>query len=114
MAHLTRTRDALSYAPPGHHGVAARRLQGAEVTPSQHLVVGVSTYPPAAHVDWLPTAVETVYVCLQGRLTVRTADEEYELTPMDSVLLDAGELRSVDNLTDEDAQILVVLAAPCP
>ncbi|MFD0689667.1 cupin domain-containing protein [Actinomadura fibrosa] len=112
--HVVRSDEAVAYRPPGHHHVAARRLQGAEAGGPDGLTVGISHYPPGATVDPAATAGDTVYVVLAGRLTLTSHDDGRTLAlgRHDSVHLPVGEVRSLRNEGDDDAVLLVVMRPP--
>ncbi|MEU0463829.1 cupin domain-containing protein [Amycolatopsis sp. NPDC006131] len=103
---VVRADEAVPYDPPGHRGVDARRLQQLA-----GLTVSVSTYEQGGAVTELPTAADTVYVVLAGTLRVTSHDDGacVDLGVHDSVFLRAGETRSVVNVSDADAVLLVVL-----
>lgn len=105
---------AVRYEAPGHIDVESVRLQGQDAGGAQFCTVSVSTYPPGAGVESQPTAVDTVYVVLDGHLEITSHDDEstHRLGQFDSVSLRAGETRSLWNRTDADARLLVVLAPP--
>jgi mannose-6-phosphate isomerase-like protein (cupin superfamily) len=106
---VTRAVDAVPYAPPGHFGVESRRLQGAEAGGPDGFWVAESVYPPGSGAELTPTAGDTVYVVLEGELTVTAGDHGETLRPHDSVFIGAGEVRSLLNASDEPALLLVVL-----
>jgi quercetin dioxygenase-like cupin family protein len=104
-ARIVRGADAPAYHPPRHTDVEARRLQGHEAGPTERFWVGESRYPPGGSAERSPAAEETVYVVLEGELTLT-------LEAGDSVHLPKGETRSVENTSDDDARLLVVIATP--
>ncbi|MFC4117318.1 cupin domain-containing protein [Nonomuraea zeae] len=107
--HLVRAAEAVPYAPPGHHHVTARRLQGLDAGGPGGFSVGVSHYPPGSTVDTAPTAAETVYVVLAGELELTCDGSIHTVSRHDSVHLAAGEVRSLRNASAADATLLVVL-----
>lgn len=112
-ARITRGATAPAYHPPLHDGVDARRLQGHEAGPTQRFWVGESLYPPGASAQTSPTAEETVYVVLQGELTLTLeGGESHLLRSGDSVHMPRGTTRSVENASGSDARMLVVIATP--
>ncbi|GGG26521.1 hypothetical protein GCM10007304_45420 [Rhodococcoides trifolii] len=112
--HLTRFEDAVPYAPPGHHGVTAVRLQGLDAGGPDGCVVSISTYAPDSFVDLLPTAFETIYVVLDGELVIYAHGKVATLRRDDSVHLDRGEVRSIRNVQSSSATLLVVLLSAKP
>lgn len=111
-ARITRVEDAPSYSPPGHEGVAAYRLQGHEAGPTERFWVGRSVYAPGGSVSMSPTAEETVYVVLEGELTLRVDSVATVLHRHDSVHLAKGVVRGVENRGAEPAILLVMVAIP--
>lgn len=111
-ARITRSDEAPEYHPPLHTGVHARRLQGHEAGSTERFWVGMSTYPPGSSAETSAAAQETVYVVLAGTLLLSAEDEDHELHAGDSVHLPRGTVRSVTNISDDDAQLLVVIATP--
>jgi mannose-6-phosphate isomerase-like protein (cupin superfamily) len=108
--NFTAFDAAVTYDPPGHHGVLARRIQGREMGGPRSFTVGISGYAPGSTVDQGPTAAETVYVVLGGELEVTVAGHgPVRLGPNDSLHLDRGEVRSVRNTQPHPATLLVVL-----
>lgn len=72
----------------------------------------MSIYPPGSSADQSPAAQETVYVVTSGSLVLSVEDGDHELHAGDSVHLPRGTVRSVTNTSDDDAQLLVVIASP--
>jgi quercetin dioxygenase-like cupin family protein len=85
-----------------------------EAGPTDRFWVGLSLYHPGGAAKTSPTAAETVYVVLEGELTLTVRDEvtEEKLRPGDSVHLPQGTVRSVRNDGDAPARLLVVMATP--
>lgn len=110
MADFTRFSEAPTYDPPLHHGVDAKRLQGMEASDTDAHWVGLSVYHPGATVDESPARTESIYVVLEGELVVTASGVEYVLGKHDSLHLNQGEVRSVENRTDSDTLLLVAIA----
>ena len=116
--HLVRATDAVPYDPPGHHGVAARRLQGGKSGGPERLTVSISDYEPGATVDPVPVPA-TTYVLLAGSLELTLHDDDgterhLTLHAHDSVHFVPGEVRSLRNATASPASLLVVRPDPGP
>ena len=109
---VTRLAAAPPYHPPLHDNVAALRLQGHEAGPTQRFWVGLSYYLPDGRADRAPTREETVYVVLDGELTVSTPASIGTLGPYDSVHLPKGTEREIRNHTNRPATLLVIIAHP--
>jgi quercetin dioxygenase-like cupin family protein len=109
---VTRHAYAPGYVARAHHDVAALRLQGHEAGPTDRFWVGLSSYLPGGSADETPAAEETVYVVLDGTLTVTADGREEALGPLDSVHLPKGTLRRVDNRSPHPATLLVIIGTP--
>jgi mannose-6-phosphate isomerase-like protein (cupin superfamily) len=109
---LTRYADAPGYAAALHEGVAARRLQGHEAGPTSRFWVGLSTYEPGGAALSAAAREETIYVVLEGELEVACGGEVVTLRRYDSVHLDRGEIRRIDNRGGDPALLLVAIALP--
>lgn len=112
MMRVTRATAAPPYTAPLHHGVIAHRLQGHEAGPTERFWVGLSHYEPGGGADEAPTREETVYVVLDGEISVASDGEEATLGRYDSAHLPRGQVRSVRNRTDRPAVLLVAIAHP--
>ena len=110
MVTFTPAAAAPPYEAPLHFGVSAQRLQGLEASDTEVFWVGLSVYEPGGRADESPTREETVYVVLDGSLTVATEGEEYVLAKHDSLHLPKGTVRSVVNHTDSPTTMLVAIA----
>jgi quercetin dioxygenase-like cupin family protein len=110
--NITRIAGATPYAAARHHDVAAIRLQGFDVSPSEAFWVGLSHYEPNGFAEMDASATEKVYVVLEGQLTVITEAGEAELGPLDSCYLAPGEARSVENRSGRRASMLVLMEYP--
>jgi quercetin dioxygenase-like cupin family protein len=104
--------DAQPYVAPKHFDMRSLRLQGRDETGVQHFWVGLSHFLPAGGAEMDATPVEKVYVVVEGEVTVRTADEEIVLGPLDSVYIGPNEEREIVNRTNLPATMLVVINYP--
>jgi len=111
-ARITQAASAPPYSPPLHDGVAAYRLQGHEAGKTDAFWVGLSVYEPGGHASTSPAAQETVYVVLDGELTLVVDSLVTVLRKYDSVHLAKGTVRSVENRSGEPATLLVTIAMP--
>lgn len=109
---VTRINDAQFYDAAKHHDVEARRLQGFDVSDAKAFWVGLSRYLPGGSADRDATPTEKVYVVIDGEITVTTDDGEALLGALDSVYLAPGEAREVENRTDRQATMLVLMEYP--
>lgn len=109
--HLMRHADAVPYQAPLHDNVDTRRMQGLEAGPSDAFWVGISQYPPGSSAGPGEVMAETVYVVLDGELTLE-CEGTHVLGTHDSVRFVAGEHRRLVNASDANATLLVCIAKP--
>ena len=112
--HVTRLEEAPSYEAPNHHRMSCLRLQGKEAGPSTQMWMGMSQILPGGHTGLDPSAMEKLYLVLEGRLHVtgRTPDgqqQEQELGQWDSVRFAPGEARQLHNRSSRPAVVLLVM-----
>ena len=94
--HVARAGEGVPFTPGAdHHGVTPLRLHGGEAGPTDHLVVGRSSYAPGARVDPGPVPADTVYLVLEGSIDLVADGERLTLGPGDSAHLPAGTVRSI-------------------
>ncbi|SRR6266705_187249 len=109
---VVRLSEAKSYQAPKHFDVCALRLQGYEASGTENFSVGVSYYLPGGRAEMDATAIEKVYVVLDGEITVTTEDGTWTLGPLDSCRLAPNEARAVSNRSNRPATMLVILPYP--
>ena len=106
-------KDAVRYDAAKHFDVRTMRLQGKDETGVSKFSVGLSHFLPGGGAEMSAgNPVEKVYVCTAGEITIRTANEEITLRPMDSVFIPVGEAREIINKTNMPASMLVIVAYP--
>jgi uncharacterized cupin superfamily protein len=108
--NLTRASQAPAYTAARHHGVSAVRLQGHEAGPTQRFWVAMSVYRPGGRAETAPTAAETVYVVLDGKLVITADGIETVVRQYDSMHFAQGEVRSIENRSGRDTVLLVTVA----
>jgi uncharacterized cupin superfamily protein len=108
--NLTRASEAPCYSAELHRGVCTVRLQGHEAGTTDRFWVGVSIYKPGGTAEEAPAREETVYVVLDGELVVAWPGGDSVLGRLDSVHFAKGEVRSIQNLADREAVLLVAIA----
>ncbi len=104
--------DAKPYPANKHFNMVPLRLQGWDATDAKNFWVGLSHFLPGGGAEMDATPLEKVYVVVSGEVTVITKAGEAKLGPMDSVYLEAGEARAVENRTNLTASMLVVMPYP--
>ncbi|QEL25415.1 cupin domain-containing protein [Bosea sp. F3-2] len=114
--HVVRFTEAPPYDAPGHALMRMVRLQGREAGPADTAWLGVSTIAPGGGTTLDASAVEKLYVVLDGTVTVSNGQDKVSLQRWDSCRIAPGEGRQLSNDTGEPASILLVmpLQAPSP
>jgi quercetin dioxygenase-like cupin family protein len=109
---VKRFADAQPYEAPNHHDVRSLRLQGFEPQGPQSAWVGLSHFLPGGGAGPDASPLEKVYVVLAGSLNVRAGDDDVTLGPLDSCFITGGQTRTVKNLGNAVATMLVVMPYP--
>lgn len=106
---VTRIAAAPTYVAPEHYDMRSLRLQGREAGPTDSVWLGLSHILPGGHTSLAPAAVEKIYLCIAGQVTVSNGTEEVTLHPLDSCRLAPGEPRALSNRTNLPATVLLVM-----
>ncbi len=106
---VMRINEAKEYEAAKHFKMAAMRLQGKEETGVQSFWVGLSHFLPSGGAEQDASPTEKVYIVLSGTVTVKTAQGEVTLNPLDSVYLAPNEGRSIINPGKLPASMLVII-----
>jgi quercetin dioxygenase-like cupin family protein len=104
---VRRRGSGVAFQSAGHTGVVPKRMLGLPDDSSSFSVV-ISEYAPGAGAESAPVHSETVYAVISGRLTLATEYESVVLTSGDVAHLENGTARSVENVHDEVAILLVI------
>jgi len=111
--HVTRIADAKPYDAPRHFAMVAMRLQGQEVSPATSFWMGISHLLPGGGAEESASALERVYVVLEGEVEVTDGEGvPATLGRWDSVLIPAGEQRAIANRSGVPASMLVAMPYP--
>ncbi len=110
--HVKRFAEAKPYEAPNHRGVFGLRLQGFEDNGPKNQWVGYSQYLPGGGAGPDATPFEKVYVVLEGEMTVIVDGKETVLKAMDSCTIPPGEVRELNNRTNDICKMLVVIPYP--
>ena len=105
---VTRLSEAKPYEANNHSGMRGLRLQGWDASATSAFWTGLSYFFPQGGAGFEASAVERVYVIIEGELTVITEKEEFVLRKMDSCFIPANEKRALENRTNEVVTMLVV------
>lgn len=106
-------KDAPTYEAAGHFGCTALRLHHKDLTGSQNFWVGLSHFLPKGGAEMGGGDFERIYIVLSGNITVTGADGQvFQLGPMDSLYMAAGEKRSILNKTNNPVSMLVLAGYP--
>jgi quercetin dioxygenase-like cupin family protein len=109
---VTRFPDATPYEAPNHFDMRSLRLQGFTPGGPEQFWIGLSHFLPGGGAGPDSSPIEKVYVVLAGALTVEAGGQTIELGPMDSCCIPANENRSVRNLGNAVATMVVVMPYP--
>jgi mannose-6-phosphate isomerase-like protein (cupin superfamily) len=109
---VTRFSDAVHYVAPKHYDMRSMRLQGFESGGPENFWTGLSYFLPGGGAEMDESPLEKVYVVMDGKLTITTANGEVELGYMDSCCIPGGENRSVKNMGNSIASMLVIMPYP--
>lgn len=110
--HLKRFSDAEPYVAPNHFDCTGLRLQGFEEGGPTNQWVGLSQFLPAGGAGPDSTPFEKVYVVLEGEMTVIVDEVETTLGKYDSCTIPAGEIRKIENRSNHNCTMLVVIPYP--
>lgn len=110
--HVKRFSDAPQYEAPNHWGVVGLRLQGFEEGGPENQWVGLSQFLPGGGAGPDSTPFEKVYVILEGEMTVTIGGEETVLRRYDSCTIEPGEVRKIENRSNDICKMLVVIPYP--
>ena len=109
---VTRVDSVAPYEAAKHQDVTAFRLQGFDASDLKAFWVGLSHYAPGGRAERDASGTEKVYVVVAGEITVITDAGEVVLGPLDSVYLEPGEARAVENRSGAIASMLVLMEYP--
>lgn len=109
---VTRLSEAPAYDAPNHHGWSALLLQGLDADDRRDFGVVLSYFLPGGGATKEASAMEKVYVVLEGEICVTTGNGEAVLGPLDSCHVAAGEERTVANRTNGLAAMMVIMHDP--
>jgi len=110
---VRRIADAPRYEAPGHFDMAALRLQGRDVGSAADFWVGLSHFLPGGGAERSASALDRVYVVLEGEVAIAAGDgAEATLTRLDSCFVPGGETRTVRNRSNLPCSMLVVMPYP--
>jgi len=110
--HVKRFSDAEPYEAPNHRGCVGLRLQGFEEAGPKNQWVGLSQFLPGGGAGPDSTPFEKVYVVLSGEMTVMVDGVETVLGKNDSCTIPPGEVRTIENRSNDVCTMLVVIPYP--
>jgi mannose-6-phosphate isomerase-like protein (cupin superfamily) len=112
---ITRFADARRYDAPKHFDMRSLRLQGFDISASKFAWVGLSHFLPQGGAEMDAGALEKIYVVLAGEVTIELGDGTlHVLNPLDSCHIPGDEARSIRNLGNAVATMLVLMPHPEP
>jgi len=109
---VTRWSEAVPYEAPNHFDMRSLRLQGFLPGGPEKFWVGLSHFLPDGGAGPDSSPLEKVYVLLSGALSIESGGQRVVLGPMDSCCIPGNEVRSVKNLGNDIATMLVVMPYP--
>ncbi len=109
---VTRWSEAAPYEAPNHFDMRSLRLQGFVPGGPEKFWVGLSHFLPGGGAGPDSSPLEKVYVLLSGALSIESGGQRVVLGPMDSCCIPGNEVRSVKNLGNDIATMLVVMPYP--
>ena len=116
--HVTRLDDAPPYEAPNHVDMRCLRLQGKEAGPSAQMWMGMSQILPGGHTDLAGSAMEKLYLVLEGQLHLRSELDgvrtEQVLNAYDSCRFAPGEKRQLENRTNRPVLVVLVMPLAAP
>jgi quercetin dioxygenase-like cupin family protein len=112
---ITRFAEARRYDAPKHFDMRSLRLQGFDLSASKFAWVGLSHFLPQGGAEMDAGPLEKIYVVLAGEVTIELGDGTvHVLRPLDSCHIPGGEARSIRNLGNDIATMMVVMPHPQP
>jgi glyoxylate utilization-related uncharacterized protein len=99
------------YAAPGHFGMVAMRLSGREETGAEKFWVGLSHFLPGGGAEYAyeDSPTEKFYIILDGKITIKSKAETFNLGPMEGIFIAPNEGREIINETNMPVTMLVVI-----
>ncbi len=104
---VTRKNEPECMVPPMHYDMKSLKLQGTD-----SFSLGLSHFLPGGGAEFGIPPVNIVYYVLEGEITVKTQEETVVLKAGDSVHINVGEGRSVENTSNAVASMLVITDFP--
>ena len=106
---VNRIEDVKPYEAKKHFDMKGLRLQGFDASPSKNCWVGLSHFLPEGGTEMDGSALEKIYVVVEGEVTIITDDGEVTLRKLDSCWLAPSERRQILNRTNMPASMLVIM-----
>tara|TARA_B110000914_G_C15316744_1_gene378271 strand:+ start:78 stop:428 length:351 start_codon:yes stop_codon:yes gene_type:complete len=109
---VKRFEQAESYEAPNHFGVVGLRLQGFEEGGPTNQWMGLSQFLPSGGAGPDSSPFEKLYFIVEGEMTVIIDGAETVLLKYDSCTIPAGEMRKIENRSNHNCTMLVVMPYP--
>lgn len=103
---FAKLSEAAGKTPPGHFDM--RTFSLFQPDGANKLGISVSHYLPGGGAEYGPQPVEVVFYVLSGEITIKAEAGEYSLREGDSVRISKGEMKGVNNNSNNPATILVI------
>ena len=110
---ITRFAEARRYDAPKHYDMRGLRLQGFEASAARFAWTGLSQFLPGGGAEMDTSALEKIYVVLDGEVTIELGDgTTHALHRFDSCFIPGGEARAIRNEGNLTAIMLVIMPYP--
>lgn len=112
-----KLNDVIPYHPPSHFGMVALKLQGLEESGVSKFWQGLSYFLPNGGAEMqykegsFGAEFEKTYFVVDGQITVVDAEgNEFILSASDSIAILPNEGRTVKNMTNKTATVLITVS----
>lgn len=105
---VTKFDLAAPYEAPRHFAMQGFRVQGGDITPFP-VQVGVSIFAPSGGAELSASQVDRVYLVHSGQISVTANGVVYQVGPLDSCFIPAGQERSILNSGEVDAVVVTMI-----
>jgi quercetin dioxygenase-like cupin family protein len=105
--YVVRAKDATAYEAPGHFKMEAYGLQGPRFNTPADVSVSLSIFHPEGGTDVENSPRESLYMVVEGELTIARPDGDVILGQYDSIYIPADVTRGIMNNSGSDVKMLV-------
>jgi quercetin dioxygenase-like cupin family protein len=108
---LVKVGEGQPYSAPHHFNYWSIKKIVPNVD-SRRITVGVSHFLPGGGAEMSSSKTERVYFCIEGRISVKGKDHEFNLEQGDMIYINPNEDRSFEVSNTKPATILVIMVEP--